>query len=170
MNPFALDAMAWQEPWRLWTGHLTHFGWGHGLANLIALAVPLLLTRRPDRARLMGCLLLIAPLLSLCLLPSIQGSEYRGASGLACALWSLAGLHLIRRRESAPVGLMLLGGLALKLGAESALGIGFIVHPEGWQTLSAAHGWGTALGLAFALPAWVHRLPTRGGARGIQRG
>lgn len=155
MDAFALTAEALREPWRLWTGHLVHFGWEHALANAIALAVPWILAERGDRRRLALSMVLIPPLLSLLLMPSLAGAEYRGASGLVCGFWALVGLRLTVRRESLSFGLLMLGGLALKLGAETALGRGFPLHLEGWQTLPAAHVWGALLGLSFALP----RLP-----------
>ncbi len=163
MDPFALTADALREPWRLWTGHLAHFGWEHLFANTMALAVPFVLVAPRDRRRLLGTALLLAPLLSLALLPGLGTGQYRGASGLACALWALVGLRLTLRRESQGVGLLLLGGLLLKLGAEAALGSSLLLRPEGWQVLPAAHLWGTLLGLAFALvptfkgyPVWRH--------------
>jgi rhomboid family GlyGly-CTERM serine protease len=153
MDPLALTAEALREPWRLWTGHLAHFGWEHALANALALAVPILLAPRHDRARVLGSLLALAPTLSLLLLPGLGTGQYRGASGLACALWGMVGLRLAGRRESTPLGLLMLAGLLLKLGAEAALGSCFLIRAEGWQSLPAAHLWGTLLGLAFALPA-----------------
>ncbi|HLP30500.1 MAG TPA: rhomboid family intramembrane serine protease [Geothrix sp.] len=154
MDPLALTSEALREPWRLWTGHLVHFGWEHSLANLVALAAPLLLAGRHDRRRVAFLLLVGAPLLGLLLLPSLGGADYRGASGLACGLWALVGLRLAGRGESAPVGLLMLGGLGLKLGLEAALGSCFLLHPEGWRTLPAAHLWGSLLGLILALPPW----------------
>lgn len=154
MDPLALTSEALREPWRLWTGHLVHFGWEHTVANLVALATPLLLAGRRDRRRLAFALMVGAPLLSLLLLPSLGGAQYRGASGLACVLWALVGLRLASRGESAPVGLLMLGGLGLKLGLEAAFGSCFLLHPEGWRTLPAAHLWGTLLGLILALPRW----------------
>lgn len=152
MDPWSLTAEALREPWRLWTGHLAHYGWEHALANALALAVPLVLLPTPERRRAGLSLLLIAPLLSLALLPGLGGGEYRGASGLACALWALAGLQLAGRRASTPAGLLLLGALGLKLAAEAALGACFLVRAEGWQVLPAAHLGGALLGLASALP------------------
>lgn len=152
MEPWSLTAAALHVPWRLWTCHLAHYGWEHALANAVALLVPLLLLPARERGRMALALVLIAPLLSLALLPSLGSGEYRGASGLACALWALAGLRLAQRRESLPVGLLLLGGLGLKLAAEAALGACFLVRAEGWQGMPAAHLWGAILGLCFALP------------------
>jgi len=152
MDPFALTWEALREPWRLWTCHLAHFGWEHALANLIALAVPALLARREDQGRLIWILLLAAPLLSLLVLPGLGQDQYRGASGLACVAWAWVGLCLLARRESAAMGLTLLGGLALKLALEAAFGRGLVVAGPGWQTLPAAHFWGALLGLTTALP------------------
>lgn len=159
MDPLALTSEALREPWRLWTGHLAHFGWEHGLANALALAVPAILLRRQDRGRLLLAILVMAPLLSLTLLPSLGEGQYRGASGLACALWAWVGLRLAGRRESVAPGLLLLGGLALKLSFESALGACFLTAHPGWQTLPPAHTLGALLGLSlagFSFP--VHRL------------
>ncbi|MCM2249983.1 MAG: rhomboid family intramembrane serine protease [Geothrix sp.] len=151
MDPLALTAEAWREPWRLWTGHLVHFGGTHALANAIALAVPWILATARDRRKLALATVFIPPLLSLLLLPSLAGAEYRGASGLACALWALAGLGHLLRRESASVGALLLSGLALKLVLELALGTPFLAQAEGWQSLPQAHVWGALLGLGAAL-------------------
>ena len=151
MDPLALTAEALREPWRLWTGHLVHFGGAHALANTVALAMPWILVAPGDRRRLALAMVFVPPLLSLLLLPSLAGAEYRGASGLACALWAQAGLGLLPRRESASVGALLLGGLALKLILEAALGAPFLVRAEGWQSLPQAHRWGALLGLG----AWL---------------
>lgn len=152
MDAFALTAEALREPWRLWTGHLVHFGWEHALANAVALAVPWILAAPRNRRRLALAMLILPPLLSLLLLPSLGGHEYRGASGLACALWALAGLRLAVREASAPVGLVMLAGLLVKLAAETVLGGGVLLRAEGWSTLPAAHLWGAGLGLVAALP------------------
>lgn len=148
MDPLALTAEALREPWRLWTGHLVHFGWNHVLANTLALAVPAILVRRRDRGKLLITALLVMPLLSLLLLPGLGPSQYRGASGLACALWAWVGLRLAIRRESFSAGLTLLGGLALKLTLEGVFGSSFMPSHQGWQSLPAAHAWGALLGLA----------------------
>jgi membrane associated rhomboid family serine protease len=151
MDPLALTWEALREPWRLWTCHLAHFGWEHALANLVALAVPALLVPRRERGWLLIVLLVAAPLLGLLLLPGLGQGQYRGASGLACVAWAWVGLRLVVRRESA-VGLVLLGGLALKLALEAAFGRGALAAHPGWQNLPAAHFWGALLGLTAALP------------------
>lgn len=154
MDALALSVEALREPWRLWTGHLVHFGWEHGLTNTLALAVPAILLRRQDRGRLLLATLVIAPLLSLALLPGLGDGQYRGASGLACALWAWVGLRLATRRESLAPGLLMLGGLAFKLSLESALGVCFLADHPSWQTLPPAHAWGALLGLGLAMPGF----------------
>lgn len=164
MDPLVLTAGALREPWRLWTAHLIHFGWEHTLANTVALALPFLLAPRGERGRLAGAALLLAPLLGLFLLPVLGEGTYRGASGLACALWAYQGLRGVVRRADPPA-LLLLGGLALKLAAEAALGIP-VLRASGWQPLPTAHLGGALLGLAAALPwrlpAAARRRPARG--------
>jgi hypothetical protein len=116
---------------------------------------------RQDRGRLLLLALLGAPLLSLLLLPGLDGGQYRGASGLACLLWAWVGLRLASRRESLAAGLLMLGGLGLKLACEAALGSCFLLRADGWQALPAAHLWGSLLGLLGALPRAFRRAPLR---------
>jgi len=153
MDPLALTSEALREPWRLWTGHLVHFGWEHALANVFALLVPALLVPRQDRRHLLPLALLAAPLLSLLLLAGLGQDQYRGASGLACSLWAWVGLRLLSATDSTPTGRLMLGGLLLKLAVETAFNGGFLLRPDGWQVLPAAHLWGTLVGLTCALPA-----------------
>lgn len=159
MDVFALTAEALREPWRLWTGHLVHYGWEHALTNAVALAVPWILAAPRDRRRLILAALVLPPLLSLLLLPSLDGGEYRGASGLACAFWALVGLRLALEEAPSPLGRVMLAGLLLKLVAETVLGGGVLLRPEGWSTLPAAHLWGAGLGLLAALPDRVRVRP-----------
>ncbi len=152
MDPLSLTTDALREPWRLWTCHLAHFSWDHALANALALAVPLVLAPQRQRFRLLGVALIAAPLLSLLLLAGLEHGQYRGASGLACVLWAWVGLRLLSIKNSTPAGLLMLGGLLLKLAAETVFGSCILLRPEGWQALPAAHLWGTFLGLTCALP------------------
>jgi len=146
MDSFALTAEALKEPWRLWTGHITHFGGGHAFINLIALAIPGLLAPSKDRLRIALSFLVIAPLLSLLILHQLGGGQYRGASGLACALWAVVGLRLARKQERPWLGALLLGLLSLKLILEAQSG-NALTHPVVWQLLPGAHLLGAELGL-----------------------
>jgi membrane associated rhomboid family serine protease len=167
MHPLALTTQALAEPWRLWTGHLIHYGGAHALANGIALLVPFALAPQRERPRLALALLLLAPLLSLCLLPTLRDAEYRGASGLACALWTLVGFRALGKTRA--LGLLLLGGLGLKLVFEACTGGSFLLRSEGWRSLPAAHFWGAALGSGFALVARLRPHPAGRGTRATQR-
>ncbi|NTV73014.1 MAG: hypothetical protein HGA66_02270 [Holophaga sp.] len=115
MNPFVLGGAG---IWRLWTCHLVHFGPGHALLNLAALAVPFALAGVRVWPRMLLGLFLAAPVLSLVLLPGLAGGTYRGASGLACAAWSMAGFALARERGTRVEGILLLGLLGAKLAVE----------------------------------------------------
>jgi len=147
MMPFQLTADALHEPWRLWTCHLAHHDGQHAADNLLALAVPFALAPRRERVRLLACLLLAAPFLSLALLPFLDGGSYCGLSGLACFAWAMVGLHLASESESFAAGGLMLGLLALKFCVESFTGCGLIQHDGRWQTLSESHTFGTLLGL-----------------------
>jgi hypothetical protein len=112
----------------------------------------------PSR-RVLAANALLAPALSLALLPGLGNAQYGGASGLACAAWALAGVQLARDRASRLEGFLLLGGLGLKVLAETLSGSGVLAREPGWVSLPAAHQWGMALGLAFS--PILARLPGR---------
>lgn len=151
MNLFVLTPDWAAQPWRLWTCHLVHFGAAHALLNLTALAAPFALL--PGRGRLALGLVLLAPILSLILLPGLEGSTYRGASGLACVAWAMAGPTLFRRDRL--LGGLWLGVLAVKVIAEAVLGAALLAGGTGWASLPAAHAWGALLGLIASPMLWV---------------
>ena len=81
------DDVVHGELWRLWTGHLVHFGPAHLRGDLLAFFVWAALLEAESRAALWRILLVVAPLLSLAVLfycPTL--AEYRGLSGLDCSL------------------------------------------------------------------------------------
>jgi membrane associated rhomboid family serine protease len=151
MNPWMLTADSLQEPWRLWSCHLAHHSWQHAVDNLLALAIPLLLLQRKDRGRAALWLFLLAPVLSLALLPSLHGVDFCGLSGLACAAWALGGLQLLVTEDTLPVGLGMLGLLGLKFTVEAMTGSGLLLHEGRWQTVSESHLYGTLLGLGAGM-------------------
>jgi rhomboid family GlyGly-CTERM serine protease len=76
------------EIWRLWTGHLTHFGRAHAVGDIAAFAVwaaalELGWNRRMLAQSLLGAGLLVA---ALVLATSPSAIEYRGLSAIDCAL------------------------------------------------------------------------------------
>jgi membrane associated rhomboid family serine protease len=149
LNPLALAQGQGLQLWRLWTCHALHYDLAHLLLNAGALGIPFLLNRRQALRMALG-LLLLAPVLSLALLPALGGGEYRGASGLACAAWSMAGFVLCRRRETRLEGGLLLGFLVLKVFGEAAFGSSVAPHGQAWANLPAAHRWGMLLGALYA--------------------
>jgi rhomboid family GlyGly-CTERM serine protease len=148
------EAILGGEWWRLWTGHLVHFGLQHALFDAIVVyAGASLLEREIGRPRLLRQLLLTAPLVSLALLAVPDLIAYRGASALAAtvalaagiALWPTAG----RWRPA-----LLAGGLACAASmAAQALGAGWSAAglPGGVVVAWQAHLFGAACAL---LPGW----------------
>ena len=92
------DALGAGEWWRLWTGHFVHYSLRHALLDAAAvLLLGSIAENRLGRRFIALVLLFAAPLLSLAMLwifPDVL--EYRGASGLATVLGSLAGVALWR--------------------------------------------------------------------------
>lgn len=144
LNPFVLGGAG---VWRLWTCHLVHFGAAHALLNLAALGVPFALVPARAWPRMLLGLFLVAPALSLILLPGLDGGTYRGASGLACAAWSMAGAALVRERGTRVEGILLLGLLGAKLAGEAWSGAALLPGGAGWVSLPEAHRWGAVLGV-----------------------
>ena len=94
---FALTAAAGRgEVWRLWTGHLVHYDAAHLITNAIAVAVPLALADLRSRRAILLAMTLIAPAISIVLLAAARFDEYRGASGLALAIWVASALSLLQ--------------------------------------------------------------------------
>ncbi len=167
---FALTAAALHgEWWRLWTGHFVHYDIAHLITNAIAAVVPLALVERPARRRLLLTIPIIAPALSLGLLAFARFDEYRGASGLALALWVGAALTLARSGEPAfwdtrgasvvraaardrRTGYALLVLVAAKLAME-AKGTGHVWH--GVAALPLAHLAGSLAGVFAPILAHV---------------
>ena len=147
---FALTAAALHgEWWRLWTGHLVHYDLGHLITNAVAIAVPLALVDMRERRRLLLAMPIIAPALSVLLLACARFDEYRGASGLALAVWAGAGLTLARSGADRDrgTGYALLVIAVAKLAAEAA-GTGHV-----WNAVAAlplAHMAGFLAGLLVA--------------------
>jgi membrane associated rhomboid family serine protease len=150
-DPWSLTAAALREPWRLWTAHAAHFGAVHAAANALAVLVPAILVPREDRRRMLLVALVVAPLLSLLLLPGLGEGRYRGASGLGCALWAFAGLRLALPPGGRVVGLLLLGALGAKIVVEVLLDLHPVAAGGGWVPMPRAHVLGALLGLAAAL-------------------
>lgn len=150
MSPWDLTGNALAQPWRLWTGHLAHWDGLHAAVNLGACALPLALIPGGERRRLLAALPWLLPVLSLALLPFLEGRPYRGASGLACLYWVAAAFPLARA-GGWPEAAVLGGGACLKAGLELVRGVQPLAGAPGWEGLPAAHALGAALGLAWGV-------------------
>ncbi|HEY0591226.1 MAG TPA: rhomboid family intramembrane serine protease [Thermoanaerobaculia bacterium] len=138
------------EPWRLWTGHLVHWGMEHLALNLVAMLPPLLLLRRREAGRIALWLLAAAPLVSVPILLS-GVAAYRGASGLVVGFWCAAALALQRRGDPVPA-LAFLGLVAAKVSLEAS-GAALFPH-DGYFVVPLAHQAGALLGLAIGSAVW----------------
>jgi rhomboid family GlyGly-CTERM serine protease len=150
-SALAPEALAPGEAWRLWTGHLVHFGPAHLRGDLLAFLVWAALLERESRRALARILFIGAPLLSLAILlccPSLD--QYRGLSGLDCSLV----VALIWRRGLASqrlrgVGVLCLAAFAAKCAYELIVGKALFASDlgAGVKLLPLAHVLGAALGL-----------------------
>ena len=146
--------------------HLTHWSGEHLVWDVLAFVLAGVVCERHSRRRLAACLLLAGPIVTgtvLALRPEIP--EFRGLSGLDCALYALAACLVIRhaRRRGRP-GVAWVAGLAAlayaaKVGYEAAtggtvfagMGVGVVPLPE-------AHLAGGLVGLACGLLPAPRRL------------
>ncbi len=155
-----------QQLWTLWTAPLLHFLWPHLLGNTLALAAlavagsSLQATRRDALA-----LLLAWPLSTLALLlwPPVGG--YYGLSGVVHAATAIVALRAIAQPSVRWLGLLLGGGLMVKLALERgwAVPVGF---DSGWgfNVVFAAHFAGAAVGAGLAVVCSLGAEGLRGGA------
>lgn len=162
-------AAAWQydraliatgQPWRLLTGHLTHWSANHAFWDVLMLLMLGILLEPRGRGRLLLLLLGSAAAISLSLWtlqPDL--ATYRGLSGLDTALFAFLAVRLLadtRRRGNARRALlpaMLLAGFAAKLACESATGAALFADARaaGFTVVPLAHLVGAAAGAALAL-------------------
>lgn len=148
MELFSLTRAALEgELWRLWTGHLVHYDFGHLAFNVLAALPPFVLIGRKARIALLAQLIIIAPLLSLVLLFVGGFGELRGASGLIVAAWCSSGIILMRERRLIE-SLLLLAAIATKLVLDR-----YQLAPlsgGGFTVSTAAHAAGAMLALVTA--------------------
>jgi rhomboid family GlyGly-CTERM serine protease len=154
---FALTPAAGQgEVWRLWTGHLVHYGLAHAMTNALAIVLPLSFIDRRSRNAILTSLTIFAPVMSVVLLAGAHFDEYRGASGLALAVWIASAFVLLRAhtRRGRWIGIALLLLAIAKLGAEIA-GWGHVW--TGVAPLPLAHFAGACAGVVVCLIETVSR-------------
>lgn len=139
------------EPWRLFTAHLVHLGWAHWALNVAALAViwagfgrQLL---RPCLALVLGGAAVGVGLGLAWLSPAVGG--YVGLSGVLHGLFAAAGVWTLSQRML--LGVVLLSGLGVKLGAEQMLGAAPASQAlVGAPVIVDAHLYGAAAGALVA--------------------
>ena len=141
-----------REPGTLWTGPLLHFLWPHLLANALALtALAVLGTALGATRRDALALLLAWPLATLALTrwPSVGG--YYGLASVVHAATAILALRAMATPSTRWLGLLMGGGLAVKLALERGwrAPVGF---DSGWgiNLVYAANLTGAVLGAAFA--------------------
>lgn len=145
-----------QQPWRLFTGHLTHFPGDH-LGWDVALWVAFgCWAERLRPAVFRAATLAAAGLISLSvLLFQPQFDIYRGLSGLDSTAFAFVVTHLaLHARETGNRRLMLvsaaaLGGFVTKCAYEIATAGTVFVSGDGFEPVPLAHLVGAACGIGF---------------------
>jgi rhomboid family GlyGly-CTERM serine protease len=144
------------EWWRLWSGHLVHFGPAHLAWNLAVLLPAGLWAERIAALRTRLLLTLAPPAMAIVLLIGLPDlARYSGLSGLASALLAfLACTQLRRAKGDRWFWWSVLGLLLGKIGAEV-----FSVHPlfarfatDDVQPVPLAHAAGLGVAVLMALP------------------
>ena len=156
-------ALAWSQPWRLWTAAWVHLSPLHLQANLLGCAVVGMfgiMARVPRHA--VWAWLAAWPLTHAALAVQMQLRHYAGLSGLlhagvAVAAWDLAWRRDGRQRA---IGVAVLAGLALKLALEQPW-LGPTQAVPGWDIpiVPLAHLTGAVAGIVCGVVA--HALAGR---------
>jgi rhomboid family GlyGly-CTERM serine protease len=140
--------------WRLFTGHLTHFGSNHLVWDLGVWLVLGLVCERISGARLAAVTASSALAISAAVWAwQPQFQFYRGLSGIDCALFGLVAGSLLKSRRR---GAMLMGGLALiaacaKCLFELSTASTLFASGDGYAPVPLAHLVGLAVGITPAL-------------------
>ncbi len=166
----APDALVWQRddwphaPWTWWTAPLWHRVAAHALANSLALgALAVLGAALGARPRDALALLLAWPLGTLALALAPEVGTYYGLSGTVHAAAAVLALRALRGPEARALGLLLGGGLLIKLALERGWAVP-IAFDSGWgfNVVHAAHLSGALAGVAMgALTEGLARLADR---------
>lgn len=155
---FDRQAILGGELWRLFTGHLTHWTFGHLCWDLLAclLAVGFLLVHRPKALLPLALWSMLAVSLGV-LLADPEIAVYRGLSGVDTALFAYVaaalGLTAARRgeRRAAAWGVGLLCLIAVKILHEMGSGTCLFVDAATFIPLASAHLGGLLAGASYAL-------------------
>ncbi|NOY81504.1 MAG: rhombosortase [Kiritimatiellaeota bacterium] len=159
---FERSAIGQGQWWRVLTGHLAHWSWGHLFWDLAGFAILGFLCERRSRRRFTVCLFVSSVCISAVFhLWHPELAAYRGLSGVDSALFGLALTAFWReaRRRGDSLGQWLFGAGALLFCAKIAYEIGardfvFASDPDGRMTpVPVVHAVGFLIGIACALGA-----------------
>jgi hypothetical protein len=155
-------ALGWEPgaaPWRLLTSQLAHWDGDHLLWDALAVLIFGCWAegRWPGRTRL--GIIIALPLIPLAVVLVHPDMAFRGLSGLACTLVTVAAIGTWRdgRRDgdalAAGAAMALIAILLGKTGYETLTGDTVFAAAEGWWPVPLAHAVGTLAGwLACAAP------------------
>jgi rhomboid family GlyGly-CTERM serine protease len=153
------------EYWRLWTGHIVHYGVVHAAVNALVFSVLAVMTRHLISTKLLVLLLLTAAPLISCGVPllSPQLIEYRGLSAIVTMLTVLVGLLLFLRATDMRhrvVLLLLLLSVAMKIVLEAhgvavfGVGLSADIAVE-WRAHAVGALIGAVIGLVAGIGLWA---------------
>ncbi len=148
--------------WRVFSGHLTHFGWEHAAWDIGVFAVLGMLCEYRGRRATLACLGLASACIPLAIAWGSPTLEiYRGLSGLDTALFALLGTTLLadKWREGNRPGMLLFAGLLAGMAGKIAWEFltdrtMFVDHGEAnFVPVPLAHLVGAAVGLLVGIAA-----------------
>jgi rhomboid family GlyGly-CTERM serine protease len=152
---FEREALFHGEFWRMFSGHLTHFGVDHLRWDVIALLAFGSLAEIRSRSRFAVCVVVSAVVISLGVaFFQPQFATYRGLSGIDSALFAFVAtdLMLVGRRDGDRLmfgaGALALAGFLAKCLYETATGQTIFVEPStAFQPVPLAHLAGAVIGV-----------------------
>lgn len=153
-------AVAGGEWWRLWTGHLVHFGWPHCVADAGLLAILGWLVERPQPALARWSLLVAPAVISVALFYFDPGmTRYGGLSAYNLGVLLYYAGHGWRRNWTdwfwPAVLLIYVGELVLEITAGHGTGGGMIQFDDrAIHVATSAHIAGIACGLVMLGIDW----------------
>jgi len=160
---FVRAGLAHGQWWRLFTGHLTHFGANHLAWDVAAFLTLGWCCESQSRTRTVLTLIVASPSIAIALwICQPQFEIYRGLSGLDCALFGMLATYLCRSRQciSKSIGVLALLGVGAKSGWEIATASPFFASGNDYAPVPLAHVIGLASGILGAVvPPWIISRP-----------
>ncbi|HEX6810481.1 MAG TPA: rhombosortase [Planctomycetota bacterium] len=154
------------EPWRLLTGHWTHWSADHLIWNVLVFGALGALMELRSRARFLACIVVSALAISAALVVlQPQVAHYRGLSGIDSALFAAVVVALLHdalaagRWRTASCLVLAFAGLLAKIVFESTTGRLLFVDAAAFTSVPLVHAVGAMVGVVIAL------VPVPGRAR-----